>query len=1489
MSYSSTTKTNYIQVLQPTNQPPSIVSQPTNQTVIAGATATFRVVATGSSPLSYQWFFNQTSVLTGATNATLTLNNVRLGSAGGYSVVVTNLAGTVTSSVATLTVLLPPSIVSQPTNQTVIAGATASFQVVAAGSSPLSYQWFFNQSSVLAGATNATLTLNNVQPASAGGYSVVVTNSAGAVTSSVATLTVLGPPSIVSQPTNQTVIAGATATFQVVAAGSSPLSYQWFFNQTSVLTGATNATLTLNNARLGGAGGYSVVVTNSAGAVTSSVATLTVLLPPSIVSQPTNQTVIAGATATFRVVAAGSSPLSYQWFFNQTSMLAGATNATLTLNNVQPASAGGYSVVVTNMAGAVTSSVATLTVLGPPSIVSQPTNQTVIAGATATFQVVAAGSSPLSYQWFFNQSSVLTGATNSTLTLNNARLGSAGGYSVVVTNLAGTVTSSVATLTVLLPPSIVSQPTNQTVIAGATATFQVVAAGSSPLSYQWFFNQTSVLAGATNATLTLNNVQPASAGGYSVVVTNSAGAVTSSVATLTVLGPPSIVSQPTNQTVIAGATATFQVVAAGSSPLSYQWFFNQSSVLTGATNATLTLNNVQPASAGGYSVVVTNSAGAVTSSVATLTVLLPPSIVSQPTNQTVIAGATASFQVVAAGSSPLSYQWFFNQSSVLAGATNATLTLNNVQPASAGGYSVVVTNSAGAVTSSVATLTVLGPPSIVTQPTNQTVIAGATATFRVVAAGSSPLSYQWFFNQTSVLAGATNATLALNNVQPASAGGYSVIVTNSAGAVTSSLATLTVLLPPSIVSQPTNQTVIAGATATFRVVAAGSSPLSYQWFFNQSSVLTGATNATLTLNNVQPASAGGYSVVVTNPAGAVTSVVATLVVLSGPSVSLTQPTNGASFLAGAALTLVAIASDPQGTVTQVEFFQGGTNLLGIATNAPYSVLWSNVAGGSYALTARATDNYGLRSTSAAVNIVVSNSLLPGLAVSILSPVSLSSFCPGDNILISVAVSNAIGVAEVELFAGGATLLGTLSASPYSLTWPAPEPGAYMLTARATDGQGNKAVSGVVEVFVTSQCGVVAIVRSLADPEIDSLQSYLFADQGLGSHVYDQGGLTAQALDGYKLVIWDNPGLGTNGLAPGTVDALYGAYSNGIPLYLIGERLASGTANLPEPEQSEWAALTRLSASSGLGGDGVIAVQSSISFNPVLDGLFGTVTNFAYPARLDLATNVDASTEVIGRSGGADVLLAYPGFQVINTGQTRLFTQGLRVEPLDAPGSTNLLRGLFENTVYWLLREAWCIDVAMYLQSSPTPDPAQAGQLLEYDLQVTRGGECEATGVVVTNVLPAGVQFVSAQSEQGAWSYDPGARQVTFSLGYLGLSSRPSMSVTVMPVAAGTITNVTGVRINGVVVNPLESVLTNVTEVLAGPNLAPTLGIRLTPPAGYQLKLAGVANVSYAVEASTDFKTWVAVTNAVGPAWSMLAGWSGRTNAASLFYRARVAP
>ncbi len=932
--------------------PPSITTQPQSRTNVSGTAATFSATAAGSDPLSYQWQSNGANI-PGATDTNLTLLTVQSTDAGNYRLVVTNSVGAVTSTVAVLTVWLPPAITTQPQSRTNIAGTTATFNVTASGTVPLNYQWQANGANIV-GATGPNLTLNNVQTSDAGSYIVVIANPAASVTSAVAILTIWVPPAITVQPQSRTNLLGTAATFSATATGTAPLNYQWQFNGANI-PGATGSTLTLASVQISDAGNYTVVVTNVAGSITSGAAALTIWAPPSITAQPLSRTNVAGTSAAFATTATGTAPLGYQWQFNGAN-LAGAAASNLSVANVQASDAGSYLVVVTNVAGSVTSAVAVLTVLLPPAITVPPQSQTNVAGTVAFFSVTATGTAPLSYQWQFNGGTIV-GATTASLTLNNVQLADAGNYAVVVTNAAGSITSVVAALTIWASPSITAQPQSRTNVTGTTAAFTITVGGTTPLSYQWQFNSANI-AGATTSNLNLANVQASDAGNYSVVVTNLAGSVTSAVAVLTVWVPATITASPQSQTNVAGTIASFSVTATGTAPLSYQWQFNGGNI-SGATTTRLTLNNVQAGDAGNYSVVVTNMAGSVTSSVAVLTVLLPPSITAQPQSQTNVVGASATFNVTAGGTLPLTYQWQFNGGNIL-GANGTTFTLNGLQPASAGNYSVVVTNTAGSVTSAVAILTVLVPPTIATQPQSATNVAGTSAVFTASAAGTAPLNYQWQFNGAN-LAGATTASLTLSNVQPADAGAYALVATNLAGSVTSAVATLTVLLPPGITLQPQNRTNVTGTVATFSVSASGTTPLSYQWQFNGAN-LPGATTSLLSLTNIQSSDAGGYSVLVTNVAGAATSAVAVLTVLVPPAITV-QP-QSATNVAGTTASFSASANGTTPFSYQWQF--NGANLPGTtamplllnnvqAGNAGnYSVIVTNIAGAATSAVATLT-------------------------------------------------------------------------------------------------------------------------------------------------------------------------------------------------------------------------------------------------------------------------------------------------------------------------------------------------------------------------------------------------------------------------------------------------------------------------------------------------------------------------------------------------------
>ncbi len=168
-----------------------------------------------------------------------------------------------------------------------------------------------------------------------------------------------------------------------------------------------------------------------------------------------------------------------------------------------------------------------------------------------------------------------------------------------------------------------------------------------------------------------------------------------------------------------------------------------------------------------------------------------PYIITPPQSRIIATGSNTVIAVTAGGTAPLGYQWLFAGANI-SGANADFFTINNVQFTNAGNYSVLVTNSIGSVTSSVAVLAVSNfPPVILAQPQSQTVNAGGSASFTVNAGGSLPLGYQWYFNGTNGLATGTNG-YALSNVQSTNAGNYSVIISNAGGSLTSAVAVLTV-------------------------------------------------------------------------------------------------------------------------------------------------------------------------------------------------------------------------------------------------------------------------------------------------------------------------------------------------------------------------------------------------------------------------------------------------------------------------------------------------------------------------------------------------------------------------------------------------------------------------------------------------------------------------------------------------------------------------
>jgi chitinase len=215
--------------------------------------------------------------------------------------------------------------------------------------------------------------------------------------------------------------------------------------------------------------------------------------------------------------------------------------------------------------------------------------------------------------------------------------------------------------------------------------------------------------------------------------------------------------------------------------------------------------------------------------------------------------------------------------------------------------------------------------------------------------------------------------------------------------------------------------------------------------------------------------------------GAVTTSTAVTIVVTAPnvapSVSLTSPTANASFATPASVTINATATDADGTISKVEFYNG-TTLLNTDNAAPYSFIWANMAAGTYSLTAKAYDNSGAITTSAAVSIVVKAANVAP-SVSITSPINNASFAAPASVTINATATDADGTISKVEFYRGTVLLNTDNAAPYSFLWANIVAGTYSLTAKAYDNSGAVKTSTAVSLVIKSTN--IAPVVSITSP------------------------------------------------------------------------------------------------------------------------------------------------------------------------------------------------------------------------------------------------------------------------------------------------------------------------------------------------------------------------------------------------------------------------
>jgi sugar lactone lactonase YvrE len=628
----------------------------------------------------------------------------------------------------------------------------------------------------------STLTLASITTNNIGNYSVIISSAVGSVTSSVAVLCM--PPFITGQPVSQPAAVGSSPTFSAAAAGSEPFGYDWYFAGTNLIQSSTNRTLTLPNVSTTNAGNYMVVITNSYGSVTSQVATLKVGFPPTVTTQSVSQTNLPGTTASFSVAVNGTGPFTYQWQFNGTNLP----------NNIITTVAGGR-IGYSGDGGAATNASLYFPVgvafdaPGNLFIADQYNNRIRRVDTNGIITTVAGKRGGGSY------SGDGGAATNASLNyptgvafdaFGNLFIADQYNYRIrrvdtngIITTVAGKSGSgysgdgSAATNASLNYPTgvafdsfgnlYIADPYNNRIRRVDTNGIITTVAGKSSSGYSGDGGM------ATNASLFYPSRVAFDSFGNLFIVDNSnnrirrvdTNGIITTVAGNGTNGYSSDGGAATNASLYYPADVAFD--APGNLFIADQYN-----------------NRIRKVDTNGIITTVAGNGGSAY-----------PGDGGAATNANLNRPFGVTFDTF--GNLYIADNQNNRIRKVLLYAAYPTFTISNVGATNAGNYTVVVTSPYGCVTSSVAILGML--PVITVQPQNTSVVLASNAAFSVSASGPVPLNYQWLFGGTN-LAGATNASYAVSNVQPTNAGNYSAIVTNNYGSVTSSTASLTVTLPP---------------------------------------------------------------------------------------------------------------------------------------------------------------------------------------------------------------------------------------------------------------------------------------------------------------------------------------------------------------------------------------------------------------------------------------------------------------------------------------------------------------------------------------------------------------------------------------------------------------------------------------------------------------------------------------------------------------------
>ena len=489
--------------------------------------------------------------------------------------------------------------------------------------------------------------------------------------------------------------------------------------------------------------------------------------------------VYEGSTVTFSVVAEGNKPLTYQWTKNSTS-IPGQTGTGLTLNNLTTNDSGSYAVVVTNPIGSVTNLVALTVLVSQPLITQQPEPATRFVGANATFSVRTIGSSPRSYQWKLNDTNAIPGANGPDYTLSGVKLTDAGNYSCTISNPFGSTNSANAALTVLAAPT----GYGVTVLADNPIAYWRLGETNETVAHDYWGGHDGEFIGVTLGVPGFSVVDSDTAAGVGPDPNSYVGGISGTAidfsGTNSTFALEAWVNGPPDQ--VNGAAIICKGTGGGGEQFSVD-VFNGSFrfyIYDASGDAQVVTTTISPDDTWQHVVAVYDQPGA--------TMLVYVNGVEAGSFTPSDAGPRASTHPISIGSRrgavDPNYDLNFVGTIDEVAIYNKALTADEVLAHYAAAY--------GPNTS----------PIIQKQPGSVTNYVSWTATLKVVAGGTQPLSYQWK-KGTSDVPGANAATLTISPLALSDAGSYSVVVSNTVGTKTSEAATLTVLpIPTSTIFSP---------------------------------------------------------------------------------------------------------------------------------------------------------------------------------------------------------------------------------------------------------------------------------------------------------------------------------------------------------------------------------------------------------------------------------------------------------------------------------------------------------------------------------------------------------------------------------------------------------------------------------------------------------------------------------------------------------------